>query len=770
MSSINNNNEIKQALKNLQLTENSPITETTLQIVSDTLKHLSNTITIGSTEQLSELKNRINAIQTHAKSELQNEASPLLSKNFSLEVKNVCEKIQIQLRKKFLKDYNPTIINSLIQTIKTKKQLIKQENDIVSSLLDPKKKGAHIFAEVTRRIPPKKFAPLQKKLNESPNPSKEFLDSVEAGNWESLGNIPDYYLESLKALKEGLISKEVFATIQMYRTTIEFAGKSEVTIVPLFKKGEINSEALSKIRETLVLRDTNLYTPERFPSENLSYLTRIELQNFLKHMQSKHPLEQNLFLYTGPDLHKTTITYSITISTRLNVLFRCNNFIRMVPSFSMMQECINAKNGENAVRINPVIALSSIGDIASNGLNGTRDLALTIPGITLPETADGYEAIGPDFFLHDFYHAISCSSTLQEHRAFFVRVAFLMKKALSSFPESEQPEIKKFLERVIDMELSSYLSTQISKGSSTKSSDILWMQFGEFVQANRLIDTNKISDGSLKTLFSIIRDGLDREHLLLAGNPKQLSIDTMQSIKSYINMIAGLPTSEIDNILNSYESKLNVFDLTLPNNDQKNATITQFITDFWSKKIKPEYRPSLINMLVGLRTSPLYDLNKSNVWERPGDEKLYQERNKQSDFSSTNTTQTIDHLKSQFLKLPPLLNDYIKSYKLAPKTSKSEYDNFIRSKKEELDAFIIGLAPQPESGQKILETYYQSIKLNLEIQTPVAGSLEEKMLIEIVTNMVFTGIAPQDNNTGNLLAEAVFQYRLALCELETIPL
>jgi hypothetical protein len=322
------------------------------------------------------------------------------------------------------------------------------------------------YREMTRRIAAEEYFAIEKQLY-STTVSWEFWWKTRKGDLEGIGKIKNYPFMALKAFKQGSISKEVLSTILMYKSTVEHADG--VKIIPLFIRGKSNPEARELIQQTLMMRQTSNYDgTEVFPNEIKSLFTEEQLDAFFDEMGKKHPIEQRLFIYPDPKSERknkdidpqASIVDEITRTAKLNVFFRCNHSVRMVPSLSMMQTYLDIKNGNNAVIINPVFALSSLEDIAHNGLSNTRDMAIPFPGVTLAEVADGYEAIGPDFFLHDFYHAFAASTIPKEHRKDLIQLAFAMDmfmKNSSGLSKKDRQYIEILRDKLIDMEAPPYL-------------------------------------------------------------------------------------------------------------------------------------------------------------------------------------------------------------------------------------------------------------------------------------------------------------------------
>lgn len=287
-----------------------------------------------------------------------------------------------------------------------------------SMIDDPLQKRYH---EMTRRIKKAEKENLTAKMASIPDMQAHVEELTNALNQSKLSaeifkspNMPFY---ALKALELGMIDKYQFGTIMLRWSIGEYhQGFEQMEIYSLFlENGQVNPNTFEVIKLTF---------PENFNEQ--------QTLEFLEEMKKVPPSEQ--FFFIVPDIQN-----SISVSQAINAL-GINTFCRLegllqsnkriIPSLSMMQAFLNVKYGQNAVKINPVLGISSFNDMRKVD---ARDMALHFPGTSLPSEADGLPAPWYDFSFHDFYHAIVVSSIPTAYRAMMIEIALL---ALNTMKES----------------------------------------------------------------------------------------------------------------------------------------------------------------------------------------------------------------------------------------------------------------------------------------------------------------------------------------------
>lgn len=663
---------------------------------------------------------------------------------FKQEMENFIKKYNI------LTQYRPLFIQAISHVLKTKMQLIKQKNSIVSQmhfdektltqkiqpgpLIETGSKAALTFAEMTRRIPPNQWADVQKTL-EDLSVEEDFMAAVNKGDIQAMIACKDYALQALKALEQGLITKEVFSTIQMSRTTMECIGKDNVKVITLFigPDKELNPEAERLIEETLVARKTHNYNPKQlFPKESLRLLTKEELWHFLKEIKTKPTIEQQFLVYSGNDQSSfqtaqkdITITSAITFNSGLNALFRCNNGIRMVPSFSMMQTFLKERYGENAIKINPVIAISSVSDIMNNGMTDSRDMALSIPGAPLLDNADGYKAIGPDFFLHDFYHAITVSSAPSQHRALFIHLAAGLKQAIPYLPKKEKKAANKLIEHIIDLELTLHAGSVLLTGKALFSSNIIWETLETFMEIEQIATPHRISDKTKNKLFSTARNTLTEEELSLMGSPDQLLLrQEHEFLQILTKHIEGSSVESIRKEAENFYKSLEEFSLNiLPEMikqessseeiDQEKAHILkpQFIADYistyWAPRVGGEIASIIGKVFVSLRQSPLKPIITARSWTRDHDDKPLFSPLMKENYSVN------ENLAAALAKLD------------RGPSSSDEHLSFLKKQKEKFDNCIIEAFIDEVQGRLALGSFYSFLETVMGISSETGKSIDD---------------------------------------------
>lgn len=319
---------------------------------------------------------------------------------------------------------------------------------------------------------------LIKELNALPDTEKNIPALLEAWNKGDFAhpifaNAELYPKYALLALRQGVLTKDAFATMMWYRTALKSHGSDEkIKTIPLFINDQVNPEAKAIIRQTLK-GATEAKLLKEAGVANLSYLDEEQLKKFFIEMRKKPLSEQRFFVVEDihfrqgeaptdydSDWKITDIMKGLRTSSQhiqktngINVFgrFKANQKpMRMLPSLSMMQNYLHIKYGANAVTINPVLGLSTIEDIVKNGLLATRDMGLKYPGLNLPRTADLMVADDYDFPYHDFYHAIITSFVPSDHRYAFLKIAARVNQLYDS------PFMNNWRDTLIDMECKSY--------------------------------------------------------------------------------------------------------------------------------------------------------------------------------------------------------------------------------------------------------------------------------------------------------------------------
>jgi len=261
-------------------------------------------------------------------------------------------------------------------------------------------KISHTFDSVTRYLPNRDAV-----LDSAAGRIKEcdaLCKKLKKSDWETIikdytQNPNDLPIDGLKAFHDGKITMEQFSTIiSCWSLMNQFPGV-EIHRQSIFDEaGLVNRDAEGFIRQTLE-------SSGKF-KEQAPFLNEEKFNVFIRNMQLQ-PVSEQGFFFIETDKYDSdiddatraariladtqTITEEIHTGVGVNVF---NQFThegityRMVPSLSMMQQFLVAYAGDdNAVKIAPVIGLSSVDDIVSNATMDTRDMALPFPGVELPK-------------------------------------------------------------------------------------------------------------------------------------------------------------------------------------------------------------------------------------------------------------------------------------------------------------------------------------------------------------------------------------------------
>jgi|GEM_PF-1224767 len=324
------------------------------------------------------------------------------------------------------------------------------------------------FLRVTRYLPEVDKVLQQSELRKAN--IKVFCTLLQQGDWKNV--IKEYRqrpellaTDALKAFAEQLITESQWTTtLFCYALMVDFP-EEEIHVEPLFNE----DESVNKIAEEAIS-----YTMHR----KGPYLTGDQLTTFFTKMRSEPKSEQAFFFVStqpynwGIDCKKAsekifihqsrTVMEAVAVDAYMNVFHQFvkdEKTYRMMPSLSMMQQFLHtyARAGD-AVKITPVIGLSTPEDIEKNIVDQQRDMALPFPGMQFPIEADCLKApYKVDVIGHDFYHSYTCSEISSSLRPAFAELATIIKDLQKQCgKEQEKMFLEAFYERVIDMEYCSF--------------------------------------------------------------------------------------------------------------------------------------------------------------------------------------------------------------------------------------------------------------------------------------------------------------------------
>ena len=372
------------------------------------------------------------------------------------------------------------------------------------ALKAPAPQNAHAFNEFVRRITPDEKKKLDEKLAKIID-SSSFRNDVNAlkvalqtQNWDApVFHNKDYPYLALAALHEGAITPETMATILIF-----YSAQTEtdnIKTVPLFILGKINEEAKKLIIET-------------WPEDNK---TEEHILPFFEKMRQADPTQQQFFLipydqdkeFADKNENQTTITGLLHGDLDFNVFGLCSNNRHMQASPGMMQAFLDVCYGDRAVKINPVIGLSSENDIHDNGLFDKRDMGLLFPGTLFPLVADNRLAQGFRFWYHDFYHACAASLIPAPFRHLYIQFADLLLTHQGDPKVSMNEDFRPFWNGFVDMEM--------TKFQPDDSSTLIYTDPQELASAfwNDAADRLACTETSRKVIFPKIYQLVEYEQL-----------------------------------------------------------------------------------------------------------------------------------------------------------------------------------------------------------------------------------------------------------------
>jgi hypothetical protein len=300
---------------------------------------------------------------------------------------------------------------------------------------------------------------------------QSFLHLIHEGDWELIRlhyltlNLDFLALDAFLSFYLKKIEIAEFCTTLFFYYALKEYPKGSLRVLRLYEEdGSENDEAIEIIESTFDDRvDLDEFFDsmvEKSPSESVFFFLPSESREITKNQTIK---ERILDVLKG----EITITDEIADATGMNYLhlfeFEGEKY-QMIPSFSMMQEFINALGKKSRVRINPTFGLSTLHDICKNGLNGSRDMGFYFPPIqinhfhsleiSLPDRADGFLAPTKlDFLKHDFYHAVRACDVPEKFRIMLIEIAHFIKEIKLEFKEPLLVDyLSEFYERLIDME------------------------------------------------------------------------------------------------------------------------------------------------------------------------------------------------------------------------------------------------------------------------------------------------------------------------------
>jgi len=286
----------------------------------------------------------------------------------------------------------------------------------------------------------------------------ELSDALREGNFSApiFDNTEEYPLVALKAVSDKKITDHQFGTLMQW-----YAAKKEDPEVKVYTV-EGNDEMLQK---TLVMGYLKEFVDGNAQEWNEGYypslLSNEKWPKFIEELDKLPDSEKKFFLVKAPEMKSkgirsdaselSYITHRISYDADKNFFSYTQvdgEWMRIVPSFGMVQTFFNVRFGEDAIRLQPVIGLSEFDDIQTHLRNNCRDTAVHFPGIELIDEADGRYAPWTCFTHHDFYHAHLASGIQKDIRCLLLDIA----DKITKHEDIDTNFSQKCREKLIDME------------------------------------------------------------------------------------------------------------------------------------------------------------------------------------------------------------------------------------------------------------------------------------------------------------------------------
>lgn len=326
---------------------------------------------------------------------------------------------------------------------------------------------ARVYHEVVRRVPD--WASREKQLDSLPDREiqtkylVEWLNSPKfSDHWKTdpFFKSPQFHLYALFALKQGRITQHQFGTLMTFDTARKYVetlaflptvsgSPRTVKILPIFSGKQISSHMTYLLHSCLTLwevrvaewnwlekGDVDDQLPVIFENKRFIRCSDKIFQRFLDLLETLSESEKTFLLhedteycekglerYSANDIG--SVSYVINFRTGINILSRVtigNIRYRMIPSFGMVQAFIKALNPIDPIILNPVLNISSLDDIRSNGLLRMRDCLLCSPFSAPVTEADSHLVFGIDYTYHDWYHGVKANGMPALHHQLLVDI------------------------------------------------------------------------------------------------------------------------------------------------------------------------------------------------------------------------------------------------------------------------------------------------------------------------------------------------------------
>lgn len=303
--------------------------------------------------------------------------------------------------------------------------------------------------------------------------------AVEKGDWKKIiesyeGEDPRHLaIDALKAFHDKEICVEQFCTLTyLYALLKEFPGL-KIHVQSLFNAdGSINKNAQESFQQGL----------GKHPLFEQTFFTNTQANQIGKELfvrMQDRPASEQCFFY----IEYTYLPGKWTISNQLRMLGLClfdrftteklttyskATVYRMIPSFSMIQACVDAYGKENTIALCPIIGVATRSDVRQNASERGRIIYTPFHGFSVPSSADGFVVRNSfDFLFHDIYHCLICSQVpehLRQETGVMADLIASLQKQIETQPSDENVFFVPFLDalygRMIDMEFAEFRRTK----------------------------------------------------------------------------------------------------------------------------------------------------------------------------------------------------------------------------------------------------------------------------------------------------------------------
>lgn len=352
---------------------------------------------------------------------------------------------------------------------------IHTEEELVIHPLPPPLLQQNSFKTVTRSIIDR---PDIQKLLGSEDRQREINDlctqlrvttaEEAAEGWNNIirqyrgGDVDQLAYDGLKAFHAGKLTVEQFATLTYCWSLMKQFPAAEIVSVSVFDPMMEKS-----FKKSLTGDDRNFFEKNQAEGVNARFFAN------MKNRERSQASECAFFAvrsghvavdqFPESELLREVLVQRIGLKIFQTVKVPPGDFVPMMPSFSMIQACVDAYGQDNTIACCPMIGPSSRNDLLRNLRERGRDVLIPFPHVPLPAWADGFSVNDYSaFLLHDMYHCLIISQVPEKCRQETARIVALISDLQLKHAADPNPFTVPFLEnlygRMVDMEFNLYTS------------------------------------------------------------------------------------------------------------------------------------------------------------------------------------------------------------------------------------------------------------------------------------------------------------------------